>query len=88
MFWIGYSAWIAFELWILTRDRRAVRGERTDRGSRLAMGNWLSLAAPVLCLLIGYAWRIRVEENALSARFGAVFAAHRRRTWSIIPFLW
>lgn len=60
----------------------------TMAGLGLAMGNWLALGAPVLCLAAAYAWRIRVEEQALSTRFGAAFAEHRRRTWLLIPYLW
>lgn len=60
----------------------------TMTGFGLAMGNWPALVAPVLCLAAAYAWRIRVEERALGARFGAAFAEHRRRTWLLIPYLW
>ena len=33
-------------------------------GIGLALGNWLSLAAAVLIPLVGYVWRIRVEEGS------------------------
>jgi len=57
-------------------------------GIGLAMGNWLSLAGATLSVALAYAWRIRVEEVALSERFGAEFDAHRARTWAVIPLVW
>jgi protein-S-isoprenylcysteine O-methyltransferase Ste14 len=57
-------------------------------GIGLATGNWFSLVGAVLSVAIAYAWRIRVEEAALSERFGAEFDAHRARTWAIIPPVW
>jgi protein-S-isoprenylcysteine O-methyltransferase len=57
-------------------------------GVGLAMGNWFSFAAATLSVVIAYAWRIRVEEIALTERFGAEFEAQKRRTWAVIPLLW
>jgi len=63
-------------------------GMMTIAGLGLAFGNWLSLIGALLGVLIGYGWRIIVEEKALRARFGATFEEHRRRTWCLIPFVW
>jgi protein-S-isoprenylcysteine O-methyltransferase len=60
----------------------------TIAGFGLAMGNWLSLVCAVGAALFGYAWRIRVEEAALSARFGEVFETYRKGSWAIIPLVW
>jgi protein-S-isoprenylcysteine O-methyltransferase len=57
-------------------------------GMGLAIGNWVSFAVAALTTLLAYVWRIHVEEIALGERFGAEFAAHRKRTWAVIPFLW
>jgi len=57
-------------------------------GIGVALGNWLSVAILVGCLLLIYAIRITVEERALAEHFGEEFAAHKRRTWAIIPFIW
>ena len=57
-------------------------------GIGLAVGNWVSFAAATLAVMVAYAWRIRVEEKALAERFGEEFAAHRRRTWAVIPLVW
>jgi protein-S-isoprenylcysteine O-methyltransferase len=60
----------------------------TLAGIGLAMGSWLSLAGMILFPLLGFAWRIRVEEESLKARFGADFAAYRSARWALIPPLW
>ena len=57
-------------------------------GVCLAMGSWASVAAGMGCLLVAYAWRIRVEERALKERFGADFDQYRKSTWALIPFVW
>lgn len=55
-------------------------------GMGLAFDNWLSLAATAL-LLIGYAYRIPVEENALLAGLGPAYGDYMTRTRRIIPFV-
>lgn len=57
----------------------------TLAGVGLAMGHWLSLAAMILFPLLGFAWRIRVEEASLGARFGADYQVYRSRRWALIP---
>ena len=60
----------------------------TLAGIGLAIGNWLSLAAMIVLPLIGFAWRIRVEEASLAARFGQDFADYRKQRWALIPYIW
>jgi len=60
----------------------------TLAGIGIAMGHWLSLAAMILFPMLGFAWRIRVEETSLAARFGADYEAYRRRRWALLPPLW
>jgi len=60
----------------------------TLAGIGLGLGNWLSLVAILLCSVVGYRLRIRVEDRALRTRFGEAFDANRRRTWALIPFVW
>jgi protein-S-isoprenylcysteine O-methyltransferase Ste14 len=42
----------------------------------------------VLLPFLGFAWRIRVEEASLAARFGAQYDAYRKRRWAVVPPLW
>jgi protein-S-isoprenylcysteine O-methyltransferase len=60
----------------------------TMAGVGLAMGHWLSLAAMIVFPLLGFAWRIRVEETSLAARFGVDYEIYRSRRWALIPFIW
>lgn len=60
----------------------------TLAGVGIAMGHWLSLAAMILFPIIGFAWRIRVEEASLASRFGADYQAYRSRRWALLPPLW
>jgi protein-S-isoprenylcysteine O-methyltransferase len=57
-------------------------------GVGLAIGNYLSLAAMILVPILGFGWRIRVEEASLAARFGADYEAYRSRRWALLPPLW
>ncbi|MGE3541974.1 MAG: isoprenylcysteine carboxylmethyltransferase family protein [Candidatus Tectimicrobiota bacterium] len=60
----------------------------TLAGLSLALGNWLSLLVAVLCPLVGFTRRIRIEEATMQARFGDDYTAYARRTWHLLPWLW
>ncbi len=60
----------------------------TLAGMGIATGNAASLAVAILLPLAAFAWRIKVEEASLGARFGADYAAFRARRWALVPFLW
>jgi len=54
-------------------------------GFGLGLGSLRSAAAVVGCALIGYAYRIHVEERALLESLGEDYAAYCRRTYRLIP---
>jgi protein-S-isoprenylcysteine O-methyltransferase len=54
-------------------------------GFGLGLASLASAAAAVACALIGYAYRIHVEERALLASLGEDYAAYCRRTYRLIP---
>jgi len=56
-------------------------------GFGLALGNWAALVAAVSCLSAAYAYRIPVEEAALSVAVGEPYQQYMRRTWRLVPFL-
>lgn len=60
----------------------------TMTGIGFAIGNWLAVLVSVGCMFVAFVARILVEESALAERFGAEFAAHKRRTWALVPFIW
>ena len=57
-------------------------------GTGLAMTNWASLLALLLGAGIGFAYRVRVEEQVLCAELGEPYRAYMQRTRRFIPFLW
>lgn len=63
-------------------------GTLTLIGLGLAFGNWISLAATTSAILLAYGVRILVEEAALKGEFGEAWAAHKKRTWALIPLVW
>ena len=61
-------------------------GLLTVLGMLVCCANFASLAALVLAVA-GYAYRIRVEEQALAAHLGSPYRDYMRRTKRLIPFL-
>lgn len=56
-------------------------------GFGMTLTNWLSLFLPALCLGAAYAYRIRVEEQALLQGLGSPYHDYMLRTWRLIPFV-
>jgi protein-S-isoprenylcysteine O-methyltransferase Ste14 len=56
-------------------------------GLGLVLGNWASLVAMLACILIGYAYRIHVEEAALVSALGEPYSEYMRRTARLVPFV-
>ena len=54
-------------------------------GLGLISGNWISLAALTALPLAAILYRIHVEEQALTRRFGAAYTAYARRTRRLLP---
>lgn len=54
-------------------------------GFGLGLGSWLGAAVLLGTVLIGYVYRIHVEERALLGSLGDEYAAYRRRTYRLIP---
>lgn len=56
-------------------------------GFGMTLTNWLAILPPALCLGVAYAYRIRVEEQALIQGLGTPYQEYVRRTWRLIPFV-
>ena len=56
-------------------------------GLGLALGNWAGLLVLLTCMGIAYAYRMFVEEAALSTALGEPYKQYMRRTRRLIPFL-
>jgi protein-S-isoprenylcysteine O-methyltransferase len=56
-------------------------------GIGFVLGNWASLIAVLVCVLIGYAYRIHVEEAALVVALGQPYKDYMSRTARLVPFV-
>lgn len=56
-------------------------------GVAMASGNWIVLAASLIATSAAYAYRIKVEDEMLSAAFGPSYDEYRRRVPALIPGL-
>lgn len=56
-------------------------------GYSLCLTNWLSTLVIVGCALLGFSYRIRVEERVLMAQLGQPYLAYMRHTKRLIPFV-
>jgi len=59
-----------------------------ELGFGITTGNWICAAAFLAIPLAAFNVRMRVEENALLARFGEEYAAYMRRTWRLVPHVY
>ena len=57
-------------------------------GVGLAQANLLSVVAAVVCILVGYVARIRVEEDVLEAAFGDEYRDYASTRARLIPGVW
>jgi protein-S-isoprenylcysteine O-methyltransferase Ste14 len=57
-------------------------------GVGLGLGSWLSALVLAAAGLIAFGQRIRVEDAALTRRFGEEHVAYRKRKAALIPFVW
>ncbi len=56
-------------------------------GYGLVFTNWLSLVLVLLLPVLGYSYRMTVEERALLEALGADYREYMKRTKRIIPFV-
>lgn len=57
-------------------------------GMGLAMTNWASLLAIMAGVLVGYGYRVRVEEQALCTDLGQPYRDYMQHTRRFIPHVW
>ena len=60
----------------------------TMTGLGLALGNWASLAAMAVLPTLAIAWRMHVEERALTEQFGGAYEDFRKSRSAVIPIVW
>jgi protein-S-isoprenylcysteine O-methyltransferase Ste14 len=59
----------------------------TMLGVGLAVTNWASLISLLVCVLLGYAYRVTVEEQALVRTIGQPYVEYMRHTKRFIPLV-
>jgi protein-S-isoprenylcysteine O-methyltransferase Ste14 len=60
----------------------------TTTGLGLAFGNWASLAALLVFPSLAIAFRIHVEERALTEQFGEAYRDFSKNRSAVIPAIW
>jgi len=57
-------------------------------GISIALSNWLSVLCMLVPVMIGYVYRIRVEEHFMLEQLGETYAQYQQRTKRIIPLIY
>lgn len=60
----------------------------TSLGLGLYLNNWLSLVFAFLPPFLAFAYRIKIEEQALVEQFGDEYIQYRKTTKKLIPFIY
>lgn len=60
----------------------------TSLGLGLYLNNWLSLIFAFVPPFLAFAYRIKVEEQALVEQFGEEYIQYRKTTKKVIPFIY
>ena len=56
-------------------------------GISCALSNWLSIALMFIPVMIGYLYRIKVEEKFMEDQMGEVYINYQKRTNKLIPLI-
>ncbi|MHC1724404.1 MAG: isoprenylcysteine carboxylmethyltransferase family protein [Aminipila sp.] len=57
-------------------------------GISISISNWLSILAMMIPVILGYAYRITVEERFMVKQFGNYYLDYQTRTNKLIPFVY
>jgi protein-S-isoprenylcysteine O-methyltransferase Ste14 len=57
-------------------------------GISITLSNWLSIVLMIVPVLIGYLYRIKVEENFLVNQMGETYVNYQNRTNKLIPSIY
>ncbi|KPE50569.1 methyltransferase family protein [Chryseobacterium indologenes] len=60
----------------------------TSLGLGMYLNNWLSLLLAFLPPFLAFAYRIKIEEQALIEQFGNEYIEYRKKTKKLIPFIY
>ena len=57
-------------------------------GISISLSNWLSILAMTIPIVIGYGYRIQVEEKFMLEQFGKDYLDYQKRTKRLIPMIY
>jgi protein-S-isoprenylcysteine O-methyltransferase Ste14 len=57
-------------------------------GIATTLSNWLSVILMLIPVIIGYLYRIKVEEKFMTEQFGEKYILYQKRTKSLVPMLY
>jgi len=57
-------------------------------GISASLSNWLSVLFMIIPVFVGYAYRIKVEENFMMEQFGQKYLDFQKRTKKLIPMIY
>ncbi|MBL3549996.1 protein-S-isoprenylcysteine O-methyltransferase Ste14 [Chryseobacterium rhizosphaerae] len=60
----------------------------TSLGLGLYLNNWISLIFAFIPPFLAFAYRIKIEEQALVEQFGEEYIEYRKKTKKLIPFIY
>src|SRR2546421_720294 len=93
VFWVTFLWAFVREAGIVSRAQKgaAEGGAPDDKGSLrfllLAQGLWVGVVIATLLSIVGYGYRVRVEERALTTTLGDTYRAYAASTKRFIPFV-
>jgi protein-S-isoprenylcysteine O-methyltransferase Ste14 len=56
-------------------------------GAATALGNWVGVVVATVLSIVGYGYRVHVEERALTTKLGDAYRAYAASTKRFIPFV-
>jgi len=56
-------------------------------GTAVSLSNWISVILMLVAVLLGYIYRIKVEEQFMIKQMGKTYTDYQKRTKRLIPFI-
>ena len=57
-------------------------------GTAVSFSNWLSIVSMTIAVLLGYSYRIKIEEKFMVEQMGQKYLDYQRRTKKLIPWIY
>jgi protein-S-isoprenylcysteine O-methyltransferase Ste14 len=57
-------------------------------GNGFALNNWIGLGLCFVPVLLAFMYRMKIEEELLTANFGQEYMEYKKHSWRLIPFIY